>query len=180
MNKLALLSFFLPSLLFARSVDVTAVYELSELRGSQIYFASHIKPEALKDSTKLDAEDRAALMGAIGKKGIAMPRLKTPYVNESSKVQTSVLSLITVKEDNGTVSDVAQNEYKDGKDNMMVFRNDDTITCLIMSEGVIQVYTIHLNVTFPDGEKLVTMQTTRNRPLGVSTMTFSGKAKLIK
>jgi hypothetical protein len=62
----------------------------------------------------------------------------------------------------------------------MVIRSEDAINCLLAAEGVIQLYTIHLNVTFPEGEKLVTMQTTRNRPLGVSTITVTGKAKRIK
>jgi len=91
-----------------------------------------------------------------------------------------VLKLVSIKEDDGSTTVLAQNEYKGGKDNMMVIKKDDTITCLLMEEGVMQIYTIHLNVTFPDGEKLLTMQTTRNRPLGVSTMNVSGKAKRIK
>ncbi len=172
--------FALPAALVAGSAQVTAVYELSEMRGSQIYFASHIKPEAMKDPKKIDDEDRAALLGAIGKTGIAMPRLKIPHVDESTRVQESVLKLVTITEDDGSKTEIAQNEYKGGKDNMMVFKKDDTITCLLMDDGVMQVYTIHLNVTFPDGEKLLTMQTTRNRPLGVSTMNVSGKAKRIR
>jgi urease gamma subunit len=169
-----------PCAVFAASADITAVYEISELRGAQIYYASHIKPEAMSDPKKIDDEDRAALMGAIGKTGIAMPRLKVPHVDESTRVQESVLKLVTITEDDGSKTELAQNEYKGGKDNMMMFKKEDTITCLLMSDGVMQIYTIHLNVTFPDGEKLVTMQTTRNRPLGVSTMNVSGKAKRIK
>lgn len=180
MNKIAIISCLLPCFVIAGSADITAVYEISELRGSQIYFASHIKPEAMKDPKKIDDEDRAALLGAIGKTGIAIPRLKVPHVDESTRVQESVLKLVTIKEDDGSKTELAQNEYKGGKDNMMVFKADDTVTCLLMGEGVMQVYTIHLNVTFPEGEKLITMQTTRNRPLGVSTMNVSGKAKRIK
>lgn len=180
MNKALILSCLIPCFVRAASADVNAVYEISELRGSQIYFASHIKPEAMKDPKKIDDEDRAALMGAIGKTGIAMPRLKVPHVDESARVQESVLKLVTIREDDGSKTELAQNEYKGGKDNMMVFKGDDTITCLLMGEGVMQVYTIHLNVTFPEGEKLITMQTTRNRPLGVSTMSLSGKAKRVK
>jgi len=177
--KSTLLALF-PCAVFAASADTTAVYEISELRGTQIYYASHIKPEAMSDPKKIDNEDRAALMGAIGKTGIAMPRLKVPHVDDSTRVQESVLKLVTINEDDGSKTELAQNEYNGGKDNMMVFKKDDTITCLLMGDGVMQVYTIHLNVTFPDGEKLITMQTTRNRPLGVSTMSVSGKAKRIK
>lgn len=180
MNKTFLLSCLVPCLVHAASADITAVYEISELRGSQIYYASHIKPEAMSDPKKIDNEDRAALMGAIGKTGIAMPRLKVPHVDDSTRVQESVLKLVTINEDDGSKTELAQNEYKGGKDNMMIFKKEDTITCLLMGDGVMQIYTIHLNVTFPDGEKLVTMQTTRNRPLGVSTMNVSGKAKRIK
>lgn len=169
-----------PCAVFSASADITAVYEISELRGSQIYYASHIKPEAMSDPKKIDDEDRAALLGAIGKPGIAMPRLKVPHVDESARVQESVLRLVTIRQDDGSTAELAQNEYKGGKDNMMMFKKDDTITCLLMEDGVMQIYTIHLNVTFPDGEKLVTMQTTRNRPLGVSTINASGKAKRIK
>lgn len=180
MNFKAILLALCPSAVFAASADITAVYEISELRGAQIYYASHIKPEAMSDPKKIDNEDRAALMGAIGKTGIAMPRLKVPHVDDSARVQESVLKLVTINEDDGSKTELAQNEYKGGKDNMMIIKNEDTITCLLMSEGVMQIYTIHLNVTFPEGEKLVTMQTTRNRPLGVSTMNLSGKAKRIK
>jgi hypothetical protein len=169
-----------PCAAYAASADITAVYELSEMRGQQIYYASHIKPEAMRDSKKIDNEDRAALMGAIGKTGIAMPRLKIPHVDDATRVQESVLKLVSIKEDDGSTSELAQNEHKGGKDNMMVIKTDDTITCLLMGDGVMQIYTIHLNVTFPDGEKLLTMQTTRNRPLGVSTISVSGKAKRIK
>ncbi len=170
----------LPCSALAASADVTAVYEISELKGTQIYYASHIKAEAMKDSKKIDDEDRAALLGAIGKSGIAMPRLKTPHVDDSTTVQGSVLTLVTVKEDDGSKMEIAQHEYKGGKDNMLLFKNEDSISCMLIGEGVMQIYTIHLNVTFPDGEKLVTMQTTRNRPLGVSTITASGKAKRVK
>jgi hypothetical protein len=180
MNCKTILLALCPCAVFAASADITAVYEISELRGSQIYFASHIKPEAMSDPKKIDDEDRAALMGAIGKTGIAMPRLKVPHVDESTRVQESVLKLVTITEDDGSKTEFAQNEYKGGKDNMMMLKKEDTITCLLMSDGVMQIYTIHLNVTFPGGEKLVTMQTTRNRPLGVSTMNVSGKAKRIK
>lgn len=169
----------LPLTLVAQKVQSVAVYELSELTGSQVYFASHIKPESLK-ATKMDDEDQAALNGAIGKPGIAMPRIKTPYVRDNTKLQAGIIRLVTIKQDNGEVIEVGQNEYQDGKDTLVVLRQDDTITCLMIAAGVTQIYTIHLNVTFPDGEKLVTMHTTRNRPLGVSTMTLSGKAKLIK
>ncbi len=180
MNYKTFLLVVSPCSVFAASADITAVYEISELRGSQIYYASHIKPEAMSDTKKIDDEDRAALLGAVGKTGIAMPRLKVPLVDESTRVQESVLKLVTIKDDDGSTTELAQNEHKGGKDNMMMFKKEDTITCLLMSDGVMQVYTIHLNVTFPGGEKLVTMQTTRNRPLGVSTMNVSGKAKRIK
>lgn len=178
MKKLFLI-FLTPLTLGAQKVQNISVYELSELNGSQIYYASHVKPESLK-ATKMDDEDRAALSGAIGKPGIAMPRLKTPYVRDDTKVQPSIIRLITIKKEDGEVVEIGQNEYQDGKDNLVVFRQDDTITCLLVDAGVTQIYTIHLNVTFPGGEKLVTMHTTRNRPLGTSTMTLSGKAKLIK
>ncbi len=170
---------FLPVALIAQKVQSVVVYELSEMTGQQVYFASHIKSDSLKE-TKMDDEDRAALNGAIGKAGIAMPRFKTPYVRDNTKVQAGIIRLITMKQDDGEVIEVGQNEYQDGKDSLVVFRQDDTITCLMIGAGVTQIYTIHLNITFPEGEKLVTMHTTRNRPLGTSTMTLSGKAKLIK
>ncbi len=170
---------FVPMALLAQKVQSVTVYELSELTGSQVYFASHIKQESLK-ATSMDDEDRAALQGAIGKPGIAMPRFKTPFVRDETKVQAGIIRLITIKQDDGEVIEVGQNEYQDGKDTLVVLRQDDTITCMMIAAGVTQIYTIHLNVTFPDGEKLVTMHTTRNRPFGVSTMTVSGKAKRIK
>jgi hypothetical protein len=109
-----------------------------------------------------------------------VPRLKTPFVRDDTRVQAGTISILKVRQKDGTIVEVGQNEYKDGKDNLLIFREEDTITCLLLSEGVTQIYTIHLNVTFPEGEKLVTMHTTRNRPLGVSTMTVSGKAKRVK
>ncbi len=175
-----LLLLLVPFFLRAQTVESMSVYELSELTGSQVYFASHFKPEALRDPKKVDDEDRAALLGAIGKNGIAMPRLKVPYVRDDTTVQAGIIRLLKIKQNDGRVVEVGQNEYKDGKDNLLVFREEDTITCLLLAEGVTQIYTIHLNVTFPGGEKLVTMHTTRNRPLGVSTMTVSGKAKRVE
>jgi hypothetical protein len=169
----------LPVTLVAQKVQNTTVYELSEMSGQQVYFAGHIKAESMK-ATRMDDEDRAAFNGAIGKSGIAMPRFKTPFIRDETKVQAGIIRLITIKQENGELIEVGQNVYQDGKDNLVVFRQDDTITCLMVAEGVTQIYTIHLNVTFPEGEKLVTMHTTRNRPLGLSTMTLSGKARLIK
>ena len=90
------------------------------------------------------------------------------------------IRVLTIKDKDGSLNYSAQNEHKGGKDELIVIRNDDSINCMLIGEGVVQFYTIHLNVTFPEGEKLVTMQTTRNRPLGVSTTTVSGKAKRIK
>jgi hypothetical protein len=174
-----LLLLFVPMALLAQKVQSVTVYELSEMSGQQVYYASHIKVESIK-ATRMDDEDRAAFDGAIGKSGIAMPRFKTPFVRDETKVQAGIIRLITIKQENGETVEVGQNEYQDGKDNLVVFRQEDTITCLMISEGVTQIYTIHLNVTFPEGEKLVTMHTTRNRPLGLSTMTLSGKAKRIK
>jgi hypothetical protein len=169
-----------PVISLAQSLEGIEVYEISDMVGAQVYYASHIKLEAMKDSKKIDDEDRAALLGAIGKTGIAMPRFKVPYTEDNTTVKGCKMSVITIKDKDGSLSQVAQNEHKGGKDELMVIRSEDVINCLLVSEGVIQLYTIHLNVTFPEGEKLVTMQTTRNRPLGVSTLTVTGKAKRIK
>lgn len=169
-----------PVLLLAQSVENLEIFEISDMVGSQVYYASHIKVEGMKDSKKVDAEDRAALLGALGKTGIAMPRFKTPYVEDNTTVKGCKMSVATIKGKDGELNYVAQNEHKGGKDELMVIRNDDAINCLLVAEGVVQLYTIHLNVTFPEGEKLVTMQTTRNRPLGVSTITVTGKAKRVK
>lgn len=166
--------------LLGQTIQRYEVYELSQMTGQQVVYASHIKPEALKDPKKIDSEDRAALLGAIGKTGIAMPRLKQPVVENDATMSPAKLTIITAKMDNGEVSTVARLEYKDGKDDLVVFDEPDTITCMLMGEGVMQVYTIHRNVTFPEGEKLVTCITTRNRPLGVTSMSLSGKAKRVK
>ena len=48
-------------------VQSVEIYELSDMIGVQTYYASHMKPETLQDSNKMDDEDRAAIMGAIGK-----------------------------------------------------------------------------------------------------------------
>ncbi len=180
MKSRILLLLLSPLGLLAQTVEGVTVYELSELSGAQVYFASHFKEESLRDPKKVDDEDRAALLGAVGKTGIAVPRLKTPFVRDDTRVQAGTISILKVRQKDGTTVEVGQNEYKDGKDNLLIFREEDTITCLLLAEGVTQIYTIHLNVTFPEGEKLVTMHTTRNRPLGVSTMTVSGKAKRVK
>jgi len=164
---------------FAQTLQKAEVYEISEMTGQQIYYASHLKPEALKDSKKIDDEDRAALMGAIGKTGIAMPRLKQPHIDSEVKMQPSKLTVLTAKMDDGEVKTIGRLEYKGGQDNYIVIENEDTLTCMLIAEGVVQVYTIHRNVTFPDGEKLITSMTTRNRPLGVTTICVSGKAKRI-
>ena len=163
----------------AQTVQGVEVYEISEVKGQQVYYASHIKSEHMKDSNLIDDEDRAALRGAIGKTGIAMPRLSTPYVDDNCRVQKSRITITTLLDKKGEQIEIGKNEYNNGEDPLMVIRNDDTITCILMSEGVSQIYTIHKNVTFPDGAKLVTAQTTRNRPLGVSTVSASGKATRI-
>jgi len=164
----------------AETIQKVEVYEIGQLAGQQVVYASHIKPEALKDPQKIDDEDRAALIGAVGKSGIAMPRLKQPHVEPDATVSPGKLTIITAKMDDGEVKTVARLEYKQGKDDLIVFDEADTITCMLLAEGVTQVYTIHRNVTFPEGEKLVTLITTRNRPLGVTSMSLSGKAKRVK
>lgn len=156
------------------------VYQLTEMLGYQSYFASHIKPEGMKDTKKIDDQDRAALMGAIGKTGFPIPLLPEPLVSHDTRVQGSILSVMTLRYKDGSVEALASNEYKGGKDTLAVFKSGDAIICTLLGEGVMQVYTIHLNVTFPDGDKLLTMQTTRNRPLGVSTMSVSGRARLLR
>ena len=98
-----------------QQAKVLEIYELSELTGTQIYYASHMKPEALKDSKKIDDEDRAAIMGAIGKSGIAMPRLKAPHIDSSTRTQNSTLRILVVKNQNGVADEVGENEYEGGK-----------------------------------------------------------------
>jgi hypothetical protein len=161
-------------------IEEIEVYQLTEMLGYQSYFASHIKPEGMKDSKKIDDQDRAALMGAIGKTGFPIPLLPEPLVSHDTRVQGSILSVMTLRYKDGSVEALASNEYKGGKDTLAVFKSGDAIICTLLGEGVMQVYTIHLNVTFPDGDKLLTMQTTRNRPLGVSTMSVSGRARLLR
>jgi len=163
-----------------QQAEVTEIYEVTELTGAQIYYASHMKPEALKDYKKIDDEDRAAITGAIGKSGIAMPRLKVPHIDSTTRAQNSTLRILAIKDQNGIDREVGENEYQGGKDEMVLLKNSDTISFVLSADGVFVLYTIHLNVTFPNGEKLVTMQTTRNRPLGVSTTTVSGKARRTK
>ena len=185
MNRFSLifiLSTFLSCLCSAQTLQGIEVYQISALKGQQIYYASHIKAAHMKSSKLMDDEDRAAVFAAMGKTGIAMPRLPEPYIDNECNVQPSKINIQTFKDKNGEVIQMAKIEYKGGEDSYIVTRNenDDTINCILISEGVVQVYTIHLNVTFPDGSKLVTMQTTRNRALGVSTMCVSGKATLLK
>ena len=167
---------------YAQTLEKTEIYEISALKGQQIYYASHIKASHMKSAKLMDDEDRAAVFGAMGKTGIAMPRLPEPYIDNECNVQPSKINIQTFKDKNGEVLQMAKIEYKGGEDSYIVTRNenDDTINCILISEGVVQVYTIHLNVTFPDGSKLVTMQTTRNRALGVSTMCVSGKDTRLK
>ncbi len=161
-------------------VEEIEIYQLSGMLGYQSYFASHIKPEGMKDPKKIDDQDRAALMGAIGKVGVQMPLLPEPLVMQGTRVQPSILSVMTLRHKDGSIDALASNEYKGGKDTLSVVKSGDALVCTLRGEGVIQVYTIHLNVTYPDGDKLLTMQTTRNRPLGVSTMSVSGRAKLLR
>jgi hypothetical protein len=58
------------------------------MTGQQIYYASHLKPAALNDSKTIDDEDRAALLGAIGRAGIAMPRLKPLLIGSGAIIMT--------------------------------------------------------------------------------------------
>jgi hypothetical protein len=164
----------------AQTVQSIEVYEISAMKGQQIYYASHIKAAHMKSSKLMDDEDRAAVMGAMGNTGIAMPRFSTPYVDDECRMQECKMTVIAYKNAAGETDYVAKNKYNGGEDNLIVFQNEDVINCVYVGEGVIQIYTIHKNVTFPDGAKLVTSQTTRNRPLGVSTMNVSGKATRVK
>jgi hypothetical protein len=134
----------------------------------------------MKDIKRIDDQDRAALMAAIGKVGVPMPLLPEPVVSHDTRVKGSILSIMTLRHKDGSDEALASNEYKGGKDTLAVVKSGEAIICTLLGEGVMQVYTIHLNVTFPNGEKLLTMQTTRNRPLGVSTMSVSGRAKLLR
>jgi hypothetical protein len=161
-------------------IEEIEIYQLSGMLGYQSYFASHIKPEGMKDPKKIDDQDRAALMGAIGKVGVQMPLLPEPLVMQGTTVQPSILSVMTLRNKDGSVEALASNEHKGGKDTLSVVKSGDALVCTLCGEGVIQVYTIHLNVTYPDGDKLLTMQTTRNRPLGVSTLSVCGRAKLLR
>lgn len=162
------------------TVEEIEIYQLSQMLGYQSYFASHIKPEGMIDTKKIDDQDRAALMGAIGKTGVPMPLFPEPVFRHDTRFQPSVLSVMTLRHKDGSIQALASNEYKGGKDTLEVVRSGDALVCTLRDEGVIQVYTIHLNVSYPDGDKLLTMQTTRNRPLGVSTTSVSGRAKLLR
>ena len=65
---------------FSQAVQSVEVYEISQLKGQQIYYASHIKSEHMKDSSKIDNQERLAMLSAVGKTGISMPLFKEPYV----------------------------------------------------------------------------------------------------
>jgi hypothetical protein len=177
---LTIITTLFASICSAQTVQGVEVYEISAMRGQQIYYASHIKAEHMKSAKLMDDEDRAALLGAIGKTGIAMPRLTAPYVDAECRMQESKITIIYYKDKDGEPGCIAKNEYNGGEDKLLVTQNEDAITCMLIGEGVTQIYTIHKNVTFPDGAKLITSQTTRNRPLGVSTMNLSGKATRVK
>ena len=87
---------------------------------------------------------------------------------------------MTAKSDDGETRSVANIEHRGGSDRYIVDKTGDTITLLLLNEGVTQVYTIHKNVTFPDNSNLITCTTTRNRALGVTTITVSGRATQTK
>jgi hypothetical protein len=68
------------------------------MTGQQIYYASHLKPAALNDSKTIDDEDRAALLGAIGRAGIPMPRLK-PVLMGSGTINTACPRVLVCRVD---------------------------------------------------------------------------------
>lgn len=174
-----IISVLFVSVCSAQTVQSIEEYEISTMRGQQIYYASHIKREHMKNSDLIDDQDRAAMLGAMGKTGVSMPKFSEPYV-EDTKMSNSHLTIMTAKLDNGDIKSIAKIDHKGGSDRYVVMNDDNTTTLLLMNEGVTQTYTIHNNVTFPSGGKLITCTTTRNRPLGVTTITVSGEATRVK
>jgi len=175
-----IITLLIGSICSAQTVQGVEVYEISAMRGQQVFYASHFKEEHMKNPKLIDDEDRSAMMVAVGKSGIAMPRFNKPFVDSECRMQESKITLIYYKDKDGEAGCIAKNEYNGGEDKLLVSQIEDVITCMLIDEGVTQIYTIHKNVTFPDGAKLVTLQTTRNRPMGVSTLSISGKAIRVK
>ena len=176
----AIVATLLAAICSAQTVQGVEVYEISVMRGQQTFYASHFKEEHMKNPKLIDDEDRSAMMAAVGKSGIAMPRFTKPFVDNECRMQESKITLIYYKDKDGESGCIAKNEYNGGEDKLQVSQIEDAVTCMLIDEGVTQIYTIHKNVTFPDGAKLVTLQTTRNRPMGVSTLSVSGKATRVK
>jgi hypothetical protein len=165
--------------LFGQNILKTEIYEVGELTGQQVVYASVLKLDALKDSKKITDEDRLAVSKAMLQEGANIPALQQPHVVNDVKLSPSKLTIITVKADNGEINTFASIEYDKGRDDLAVFNQGETITCILMDKRVMQAYTIHRNVKLPGGENLITCVTIRNSPIAVSTMSVSGKAKRI-
>jgi hypothetical protein len=169
------------SICSAQSVVRIEVYKFSKMRGQQVFYASSIKEANFLGNT-IDDEDRAALFRKVGgDRSVApMPMFSKPKIDDECSVQEAEMSIVTYKDKDGEIGYFAKLKHSLGEDKYIVFQNEDVINCLLIGEGVMQVYSIHKNVTFPDGSMLVTSVTSKNRPLAVSTWNISGKATLVK
>jgi hypothetical protein len=168
--------------LFGQNILKTEIYEVSEMTGQQVVYASFLKADALKDANPLEKitdEDRMALSAAMSQEGANIPSLQGPHVVKDVKFSPAKLTIITVKEDNGEIKTLARLEYDKGRDNLEVINHGDMTNCILVEKRMLQTYTIHRNVKLPGGENLITCLTVRNSPIAVSTMTLSGKIKRV-
>jgi hypothetical protein len=156
----------------------TQRWNITAMKGTQVFFASHI---GVADASNIKPHQREILMRAMVDNS-NMPPMSAP----ESIVTNMGASSITVRwsqsssKDHTDPAGIAVIKYPAGEDGMIAYRAGHTETYMLNSDKVTQVYTIHRNVRMPDGGYLVTVTGVRNSFIGVTSMNFSGSAHLAK
>lgn len=151
-------------------------WSISALKGTQVFYASHI---GRTSASNLTPAERQALTDAMADNS-NMPPMPAPAAVETS-MGASAIAVRWVQPSSKDLTDpagVASLSHSAGEDTMPAYRAGHTITFMLNSDKVTMVYTIHTNVKMPDGGYLVTVTGVRNSFIGVTSLSFSGSAKL--
>lgn len=167
------------------SADIKAVenWQFSEMKGSNVYYASNIDPA---NRNNMSEDERARVRRAMTDNS-SMPILRNPVSLEDSISNKADVAIAWTR-DSKTASEnpagIAVIKFTDGLgenvSQYIVWRGDYTTSLVSVGTKSTVIYTIHHNVSHPNGGFLLTYTTIRNSILGVNTYTMSGSAKLVK
>jgi hypothetical protein len=151
-------------------------WNLSPMKGTQVFYASHI---GKSNASNLTNDERRTLTAAIADNS-SMPPMRSPE-SVHTEMAASTLNVRWAQsssKDHTDPAGIASVVHAAGEDGMIAYRSGHTITFILNSDKVTQVYTIHTNVRMPDGGYLVTLTGVRNSFIGVTSLNFSGSARL--